>query len=316
MELGFGTLKYDIQEYPMTKAETQEGLYGIEVREIISDGADCVYASGVFDNLNDAKLKIVKNKKYGVEIVFVPNGKDVIRKTSETTYGNPFLHLGPNKSPEFGKYTYGGIADMNFASYGASQAKNKDNCMVQANFGNSIDIYYGGSIVQTDKDTEIDINLYRQMFNLAVEVENLKEGKVACTIGVGYAEASSYNGYVYTCDKDNPNLDVVLELPSMPWNSGFGYSAYTIENDGSPVTLKAYSDDYYKYWRTFGKSLQIVYINTENEVFKLIDEQLNFKRMTKYKVTFNLADYIDSVTGTIKTNIIDSSDWTEEQLKK
>lgn len=73
----------DIDITPMTKTESNDGIWGVQVMEgnnILIEGTKYIgahYAFGVFDDLSKAQLDVYKAKKYNVYVVYYPDGKKI-----------------------------------------------------------------------------------------------------------------------------------------------------------------------------------------------------------------------------------------------
>lgn len=321
IEVGVSAYWPEVTESPLAKAGTSSDLYGIEVYEatylddenLKYDGK--VYASGVFDNL-DTKIKLIKNKTYYLGIVYIPNGKNLIQPVGKG-YGMPFGHIGNGQPPVFGKFTYGGNCSMNAGGYGNAQKKGQTDDRIQANWGNSIEIYYGGQTVKSDKDIELSVNLYRQMFGLNVNVENLSRGKVHVCLGFPYEQVKSANGYIYTATVDSPSIDKVIELPYMPWKDMARFPLR--DSQGNYLEYYPYTDDYYKNWRVEGgfllEFIKVYYESEEGDLISLFEINLDLlKRMTKLTISFDINEYLDDYQGSIKANVIDDSEWENEDI--
>lgn len=322
VEVGIQSLIPEVQANPMTKAGSND-LYGINIKEIVKeeyqDWAQAYeynvahYAVGVFSDLQDATVKLVKNRKYGVEVVYVPNGKNVILLDGQSGYGNPFTNLGPERNPEYGRYIYGDVADMNFAQYGASQAPDKLDYRIQANCGNTIDIYYGGKIVEADSDSNIEINLYRQMFNVLIDVKNLKKGRVLMTYGNSYGVVQEYNGYCHSATPSSPTIDVVMELSRMPY---YRYTPFQFMGDDDYYYFSPYSEELYKSWKSNYDSIHLYYENEDNQVIRLFDIEGPFSRMTKYTISFDLEQYTGERAKTVKASVVNDEGWANVTIEK
>ena len=316
IEIGLNVKVPEVTESPMAKSSSSNDLYGVEIYEAYNfDSSDFmskytevrVHASGVFSSL-DESIRLIKNKTYFINILYIPNGKNLIQKEGNG-YGMPFGHLGPDNAPVYGEYKYGGGYSMNMAYAGISQVKGQTDYRIQANMGNEVDIYYGGTTVISDVDTDITIDLYRQMCNVVVDVQNLTKGKVHLTAGISYQDAKEAKGHIYTATSETSTIDKIIELQSMPWMGGIGG-----ENGFTP-----YSSEYYENWYyEAGEFLKLYYEYDNGDIIHLFDipgkanEMMKVKRMTKYSFSFDINDYIDDYLGTVNANIVEDNNWSEE----
>lgn len=292
----------DISTSPLTRSGDDD-LYGVE---ILKDGE--VYACWLTDNLSSSPIRLLKSKTYNVHVMYVPNGKNILYK-SGNYYGNPFFHLGPLNSPEFGHgIYYGGNYDMNYGSFGAAQVKSKNTYFTQANAWNDVDIYYGFKQVSADSDTDINVNLYRQMFGLEVTATNFTNGVIhvySGNAGQSYEEAKANQGNVFDLTPSSPRIDKVLELFYMPW-CHFNFIMTTEEevaNWGIP-----YCDDPVWY-----DQLRIAYTTPDGETLELVSQKFQPKRMTKYSISINVDELVQEYYGTLSSTVV-NSEWSTESI--
>ena len=293
---------------------SNDDLYGLQIYELkithnnktgeekITVGDESSYVCWVTDNLAKSSITLRKNKSYMCFLLYIPNGKNLLYKQGNY-YGNPFMHLGPNSSPNYDVLHYGSYYDMNFASYGASQTKNKRDYRIQTNFWNQVDIYYGKLRIEATQDGDYQIDLYRMMFGLKIKATNFKKGKLAvfCSQNNDTYEATKANdGYAYMLTPDSPEIDLVLELTGMPWPFD------SAGNDFLRQDLKTWA---------CGDRIGIDYIKDTGESIKLIRQDFTTQRMKKYTFELNVEELIDEVENNISPNIVDD-EWSDGSIEE
>ena len=298
---------------------SNDDLYGLQIYELnirynnkgvefISTDEQSSYVCWVTDNLAKSSITLKKNKSYLCCLLYIPNGKNILYKNGNN-YGNPFFHIGPNKSPNYDVIHYGSYYDMNFATRGASQIKSKTSYLVQTNLWNQVDIYYGKLRIETTQDGDYQIDLYRMMFGLKIKATNFKKGKLAvfCSrAGETYEAAISNDGYVYMLTPDSPEIDLVLELEHMPWVASSVSSNSELNN--------VITADDYKTWNS-NCEIGIDYIKDSGECIKLIRQNFTTQRMKKYTFELNVEELIDEVENNISPNIVDD-EWSDGSIEE
>ena len=85
----------DFNSEPMTKASTLNDLYGIRVYQIGNDASARCIAYGTFDDMDKVVIKLAKASKYGIDVTYIPNGKNLVHRYSDGHYGVPFDVVSP-----------------------------------------------------------------------------------------------------------------------------------------------------------------------------------------------------------------------------
>ena len=83
-----------------------------------------------------------------------------------------------------------------------------------------MDIYYGITEICSNEDIDISIELYRMMFGLSVNALNFNEGSISI---------NPRGTYSYQLTPSNPQIDLVVEMGSMPFYQFFPNRAPTTE---------------------------------------------------------------------------------------
>ena len=282
---------------PMTKSDPVSGLYGVQIQPRVT-GNTVVHACWLTDNLSSQSFKLKKGTRYTISVVFVPNGQEVL-ESENGVYGPPFMNgSGKNyPSPQLGHdIYYGGTANISSAGWGTAQKKGHESWYEQSNLLNDVDIYYGGTEIVADKDIDLDINLYRCMFGLQIEVSNLSEGKIHIyeneKTNDTYAAVRKNNGIVYTLTPEESSMDKALELVSMPFHQITDETFMTHESQ---------------------LSINIDYEYPDGSVITLFKKRAWVKRMVKYSFSFDLNEVLETVAGKVDVTIQDE-DWHNSDL--
>lgn len=292
-------LSFEFATSPMTKSVPQSGLYGVQIRpwgmEYINNE---IHACWLTEDLSSQPFKLKKGTTYIISVVFVPNGQEVL-ESSEGIYGPPFMNgNGPGyASPVLGNdIYYGGSANINSAALGVSQKKGKGSWLTQSNLLNDVEIYYGGTKITAESDVNLDINLFRCMFGLQIEVLNLTEGKIhvyECEYtNDSYGALQKNDGISYTLTPGESCMDLALELVHMPFGV---YDEETYESYQSPLHIN------------------IDYEYPDGSVVTLFKKSAEVRRMVKYSFSFDLADVLETVSGGMNVSLRDE-DWQYSTL--
>ncbi len=270
------------QESLSTRAFGANDLFGVNVYQSMKEqSADSLFASmynyayGYFDDLSSVVLKLAKSRYYHFEMVYIPDGKNLIHQYSDGHYANPFACIF-SQNPYNGKLNevvYSTENSLSMLNYGASQGKGITDYMIQSNQFNKIERYQGlkWNFHATDDSKTVSINLYRMMVGIKLIVDDFTEGTIIL---------SSDSGIKYTlapaADSSTNILDIVVELPSMPTLGRVG--------DGTPE--KPFTDE------CVG-GLLIYYRGKDGKEIPLYSNRsFKFKRLTRHVLQFSLSDAI------------------------
>lgn len=301
VNISFAPVDVEVSESPLcsTRSGNNDDLYGLQI--LTDSGAPEV--TWVTDDLSKSSVFLKKNRKYFCCLIYIPNGKNIIYQYGDS-YGPPFHTIGSELSPKFDVIHYGAGYAMLMARYGGSQTKDKNNNMIQTNFWNQVDIYYGIKEIDTTKDEEVQVDLYRMMFGLTINTTNFTKGKLvvySCSANQSYQATVDNDGYIYTLTPTTPNLDVQLELVRMPFELYYGpASAY----QNLISQLKTWKCD---------DTIAIDYINDTGRLTTLVKKSLKTERMKRYTIDIDVEELLDEIEGSIKGNVVDD-EWSKESL--
>lgn len=159
----------DFSSEPLTKSDSQDGLYGIRVFQISQSGPILV-AWGTFDDLSTAVVKMAKAYRYGIDVTFIPNGKQLVYRHPEGFYGVPFDNeLNPNhgqlnqvmycNSPDdpIHKLDGGAVREVGISQYG-----------IEFNNWSTVTRYQGIAVCDPSKQESVVVKLYLQMISFHI----------------------------------------------------------------------------------------------------------------------------------------------------
>lgn len=163
----------EIEEGPLTKAATNNDLYGFQVNsKKTGETTYSPYAYGLFDDISDVKVKLISGAEYEFICRFVKEGKNKI-DSYEEWYNQPFIAIKQNCF----------IYDANesiVVNLKASTARLKDECLY---YIPNIDSYYGEVANVSDiNSNNISISMKRASFGLKCIAEGFMEGELVIYI--------------------------------------------------------------------------------------------------------------------------------------
>ena len=321
IEVGFSSIDIEVIESPITKTVSSD-LYGLcvwEIDMIVNEGywsddifypdPDTTYntighACWLTDDLSKNTIRLLKDRKYICGLVYAPNGQNTILNNGNGKYGNPFCNNGPDKDPILGEGVYyGGGYGMERAYFGIAQISGREGSnYADINTMSQVPIYYGGTVLTATKNEEIVINLYEMMCGIEINALNLTEGKIHVYQGgiFNYQKAVELGAYIFDIFPENPNLDIVFEMPQMPW----GYLMYNPQKS---------TDSTIKDWQV-GFGINIDYEYPNGDVVRLITKSIDPKRMVKYSMTIDVNELLQENNDSIKQNVVYES-WTKEEIE-
>ena len=162
-------VKLDYEYEPLTRAEENNDLYGIQVYSTPVPATEnsewTKYAYGLFDNVDNLTIKLVRGYEYKFVAAMVKDGKDKLKSGYDDTYGHPFFHeTSPGsgtRTPLSESFIYSqlGLTDLrlNTNVYGYNLA---------------VELYYGEleSYMPGDNDSKATIELERHGFGAKYKV--------------------------------------------------------------------------------------------------------------------------------------------------
>lgn len=310
-ELEFG-------EEPLVKSGgTHNDLYIVGVAQIVpfdgSDGSDNIcyrrYAWGYFDNLDLAIFKLSKLHKYSFVMAYIPNGKNLIYRYSDNSYGCPCEIWGGGGAKTLNEIYYDveGYEHWPTLDEGKSSTTNRK----EGKSWNNI-VRYQGVVERVDpsEHSSVTIKLYRMMIGFKITIDDFTEGYVEVVGDESYKISPSKNSTSNT-------LEFEIQTPSMPmwgFNRGFGAGGDVFSADEyygyTPEELESRILDNINYGCT---GIHLSYTDKSGTKISLYTkQQFFFKRNTKYTLRFSLSDAISN--GGITPEVVDEGEMEESSL--
>lgn len=278
----------------LTRAGGQTDLYGIRVYQISQDGP-IITAYGTFDDLSKAVIKMAKAYKYGIDVTYIPDGKNLVHCYSDGHFGVPFDAVwNKNGSLNEVMYTRMGEEPVWDFGYGVVQEKGITDYMVQSNNWSSVTRYQGVAICDPSVEPTVEVKIYAQMIGFRIAISDFEKGSV--TLGGNFGHK-----YKVTPDANKSALiDIVVCLEEMPSVSGDSY-IYT-QPDIDPVECINN--------RECNQSVQLIYNDgSGNDVLLYSASNFHVKRNTRYTMSFSLSDAINN--GGITVTTVDEGEMNE-----
>lgn len=297
-----GEIEFSIE--PLSKATSSDDLYGINIYQsddkFTIGSSPISYAYGIFDDLSDITVSLLKGKYYHFEMTYIPNGKNLVHKDATTNnYGSPFYCLTADHNGEFNKFVYADTHNWYMMCYGGVQKVGVTDYMIQSNLFNDVERYQGVlyNFYATPEDPIAKINLYRMMVGFKLIINDFTEGTVIL---------KSSNGYSYSVSapkgSSTATLEQVVELPMMPMvNLSTG-------SEGGRVGFIGWNQDFIEAEQPFPDEqyygLYITYSDKDGGEKSLYNNyQFIYRRLKTHVLEFSLPEMID---GGIQANIMDN----------
>lgn len=253
----------EIEEGPLTKAATNNDLYGFQVMYKKAEDIEYTpFAYGLFDDISNAKIKLRKGYVYQFICSMVKDGKVKIYHSN----GNYDWLYNMDLNNDF---TYNISAD-----YRHSLRRGEVRLILglgKFGFYNipNIDRYYGEiSNIIPSATSPVSINMLRVVFGFKCVVEGLKEGKLKISLGSSSGKESSPSVYINTGE-----TQVFEDI----------YTFYSFSDDGDNEYLKA---NYY---------LNVVHEHSDGTKEVIVNKEVQFNRNKKITVTIKVNS--NDVTG-------------------
>ena len=161
-------VELDYEYEPLTRAEENNDLYGIQVYSTpypATEKAEWTkFAYGLFDNVDNLTVKLIRGYEYKFVATMVKDGKDKLSYNQpDNTYGSPFLH-------ESERNNYRGTPLSESFIYGHLGMKLADGGADLKGFGSkkypNVERYYGELVgyIPGDNDSTATVELKRTSF--------------------------------------------------------------------------------------------------------------------------------------------------------
>lgn len=269
--------RFDITESPLeTRTDNSRDLIGVEISRQTSGSqtnvlvpSSVIYASGVFDDIEDIVFKFVREGNYLIKMSYFPQAKDIVYNYPDGTFGAPFSEIfGLQKYKLNQPVYYSGIEGGWSGDCGPRLGYLLDDTY-QPTSDRSVQTFHRGTTYRysgmtdyltVEDNTDICVNLELCMMSITLEPDNFTEGELSLC----------YRNYMYMSEnnaiwKVKPGDDMTTQL-QVPFDPG-------------------------------EESLELFYTNPEGEKYLLATKQLQRKHRTNFTFKFNLTERADGSIG-------------------
>ena len=282
----------DITVTPMSRASSSD-LYCVGIYKDGDGASGLEYASWLTDDITSEKFILRKGQKYQCKVIYFPNGKEVLE---DYTTGSVYPICGePHKTPQLSdgiiydtKYGWGNVI------LGAAMKKGnaKSGMSASGYFFNDVVRYHGGTVIDAQSDLEAEINLYLQMYELSVEVKNLKEG---------YIEIKGLQNVGWGDAENNNTIRLTPENPSIATKRVY---------DDVPYDFAKYDSDFKNY--EGGANFILYYTDAQGKTITIDKVEHSIKRIHRLNISFDIQEFLESINAGITANPIENEDWIDE----
>jgi hypothetical protein len=199
------TLSLGVSGAGETKGTSTANIYGIEVSyDSNKDGnINAHYAYGLFDNIEDMTILLLKGYKYSFVCSMVKNGKNTLYSgqyegNTFTGYAKPFQREGSPSTALSNRFIYISEDNQPFSGLGSGTATIKASSGYEDKDMPSIERYYGEYSNYTPVSGDVvTIPLIKTIFGIRLIIEKVPEGTLwaSCAGGLVSGSASSTDGY-------------------------------------------------------------------------------------------------------------------------
>ena len=290
VELGLRLKGVEISIDSITKGASSNDIYCVEVQK---DDEGETYAIWVTDDITSQKFKLLKGHKYRFYVMYLPDGKNIIHGDDFAPFlsGMPWICPGLKDGICYGSQ-YGNPG----AGSGAVRKKGDPESGMPAAgyFLNDVERYHGyAQVDEAVTNITLDVNLYRQMFALEIQMKNFTEGEIRISSDI--TGGVSYVNNIYNITPSDSVFCKTLELPGMPWVGA-----------NSEEAVKNYESEI---------SFIVDYIAPDGESMTILHYRDYHKRMTKIKIQFDMKEILANVESGITPNVIPEDNWSEIEVK-
>ena len=290
----------DFSEEPLTKAGSSDDLYGLRVYQLVYDGRDDCWraepvAYGTFDDLSKVVVKMAKAFKYGIDLTYIPDGKNLVYSDAKGHYGIPFDPLwvtnGDLNTILYYNSSYGGVRPNPFTTVAIRGKNDSDNEPLD---WPTITRYQGSAICDPSTQSTAEVKLYSQMIGFRISISDFDRGSVFLLGTFGQKLYATRNS-------DNTGLlDYVVcmeYLPSIAWIDNYRYNKDT--------DFSVFLENKMNY-----QGVYLVFKDTDgSEIILYSNPYFTTYRNTRYVMSFSLSDAIRN--GGISAEVVDEGEMTE-----
>lgn len=171
-----------ISETPLSKAESNNNIYGIQVYYKLNneDSEYYPYAFGLFDNTEKLSIKLIEGYKYKFVATAVIDGKNKLYVINNA-YSNPFSTYGGSQSDTYltNTFSYSTVEYFSSLERGSSWSQIMGTFIERP----ELDRFYGEfEDYLPEKEGYVKINMKRTSFGIKVVTQEFNEGTLVAKI--------------------------------------------------------------------------------------------------------------------------------------
>ncbi|MDE6341233.1 MAG: hypothetical protein K2K93_02855 [Muribaculaceae bacterium] len=271
------------QEEFSSRSGNSRDLIGVEInRKVSGFNPYRIYASGVFDDIDDIVFKFVKGGTYTISMTYFPNAKDIVYNYPNGTYGAPFSYEYGLKSYTLNKPVYYSGTEGGFSGDRGPELGHILSCIYQTTANGTLvqemrrgttPRYTGktGDFTIDDDHTGITVKLELCLMAITLKPENFTEGKLTLVSSIAADKESSEWSV-------RPGDDMTWKI-QIPYGSG-------------------------------SEGLQLFYTDAEGDKYLLATKEMEWKYATNLVFRFALSERAD---GSIGIQMPSDESFTDEE---
>lgn len=256
-------------QLPLTsRNDSSNDLIGVEIKRLSSTNDETIYASGVFDDIDDIVFKFVPGDTYKISMTYYPDAKDYVYNYPDGTYGAPFSYIyGLKEYTLNNPVYYGGVEGGWSGDQGpvlswltdATYQPGEDQYIQSFLRGETI--RYNGIIpeIKIDVDTEITMDLKLCIMGITLNPTNFDGGELQIVF-------RKYYNAEWTLKPSDENRTKIMQIP--------------------------YIEDEDKDWgfinKSEGENIEIFYTTDDGDKYLLGTKWLKWKRGVNYVFSFDI----------------------------
>lgn len=206
-------------------------------------GNNTPVCAGVFDNLEDIKIELSTKHTYNIQMVYIPNGKNLIYRHASGSYEYPFMMQKWTPTP-LNQIVINNIDFMDGFHYGWINSQDNSN-RASASWRTGLDYYFGEVLnIIPQNDGIISINMKNMIWGLTLRAKKVA-GKVyekfVITIGAG---DMSQKVFSMPIDSSKEVTEFVIPkilltaVPNYYYNDNAGYSIkFNVGTEADPSEM-------------------------------------------------------------------------------
>lgn len=267
----------DIIETPFeSRAGNSRDLIGVEITRKTSGSqtnelvpTSTVYASGVFDDIDDIVFKLVKGGSYLIKMTYFPQAKDIVYNYPDGTFGAPFSDIFGLQKYRLNVPVYYSGVEGGWSGDQGPQLQYLLDDIYQPTSDRTVQTCRRGTTprysgmtdyIKIEDDSDISVKLELCMMSITLEPENFTEGELSlCYRNYMYME----NEHAIWKVKPGDEMITRLQTPFVPGE----------------------------------ESLELFYKDAKGEKYLLATKRLQRKHRTNFVFKFNLTERADGSIG-------------------